>query len=109
MTGFKDRERAEEKKFQLNQEQEFKSIARRNRLFGQWLAQTLQLNPTASQTIISRIVESDFERAGTDDVLAAAQTILQEHNNTEITERQLQLQFEQLLQQARFEIAQESN
>jgi len=38
MTTFDDRERAFEAKFALDQEQEFKAIARRNKMLGHWAA-----------------------------------------------------------------------
>jgi len=38
MTTLKDRERADEKKFALKEETQFKVNARRHRLFGEWAA-----------------------------------------------------------------------
>jgi hypothetical protein len=38
MTDFKDRERAEEAKFALDQDTAFRIAARRNRLLGEWAA-----------------------------------------------------------------------
>ena len=38
MTTFNEREQGFEKKFALDQEQEFKAHARRNRALGQWAA-----------------------------------------------------------------------
>ena len=37
--SFKDRERGEEAKYALDQETEFKVMARRNKLLGQWAAE----------------------------------------------------------------------
>ena len=34
-----DRERGEERKYQMDQEMQFKADARRNKLLGQWLVQ----------------------------------------------------------------------
>ena len=45
MTDFKDRERAEESKFALDGETEFRIAARRNRLLGDWAAGLMQLTP----------------------------------------------------------------
>ena len=41
MTGFDDRKKTAENKFQLDEEQKFKMLARRDRLFGRWVAQQL--------------------------------------------------------------------
>ena len=36
--AFNDREKGFERKFQLDQDQQFRALARRDRLFGQWIA-----------------------------------------------------------------------
>jgi hypothetical protein len=41
MTTFDKREEAFEKRFALDEEEKFKAIARRNRLFGLWVAEKL--------------------------------------------------------------------
>ena len=43
MTDFKDRERAEEAKFAMDEETAFKIAARRNRLLGEWAAAEMKL------------------------------------------------------------------
>lgn len=46
MTTFENRERGFESKFALDQEQEFKAAARRNRMLGEWAAGLMGLHPT---------------------------------------------------------------
>ena len=75
MTNFNDRERAEEKKFQLSKEQEFQATMRRNKLFAEWLAGQVGGDKTA---IVDRVVDADFEKPGSDDVVAAAMAIAKE-------------------------------
>ena len=41
MTSFDEREREFEKRFALDEEQKFKAVARRNKLFGLWVAEKL--------------------------------------------------------------------
>ncbi|HEY7846491.1 MAG TPA: ATPase inhibitor subunit zeta, partial [Bradyrhizobium sp.] len=41
MTTFDKREEAFEKRFALDEEQKFKAVARRNKLFGLWVAEQL--------------------------------------------------------------------
>ena len=43
MTTFDEREQGFERKFALEQEQEFKATARRNRLLGEWAAELMGL------------------------------------------------------------------
>ena len=43
MTTFDNREQGFESKFALDQEQEFKAVARRNRLLGEWAADKMGL------------------------------------------------------------------
>ena len=42
MTTFNDREKGFESKFALDQEQEFKAMARRNKLLGLWAAEKMR-------------------------------------------------------------------
>ena len=69
MTTFDKREEGFEKKFSLDEEQKFKSMARRNRLLGAWAAEKLGLSGDAGAAYAREVVASDFEKAGDDDVL----------------------------------------
>jgi hypothetical protein len=67
MTTFDDREKGFERKFALDEENEFKAIARRNRLLGEWAAGLMGLENVADYARV--VVKSDFEQPGDDDVL----------------------------------------
>lgn len=67
MTTFDDREQAFEKKFALEQEQEFKVAARRNRLLGEWAAGLMGLETVDEYA--RAVVKADFEQPGDEDVL----------------------------------------
>lgn len=69
MTTFDDRERGFERKFALDQEQEFKAGARRNRLLGQWAAGLMGLAAEGVEEYAKAVVKSDFELPGDEDVL----------------------------------------
>jgi hypothetical protein len=69
MTTFNDRERAFENMHVRDQEMQFKIIARRNRLLGQWAAQLMKLTPVESESYAKDVVRSDFEEAGDEDVI----------------------------------------
>ena len=69
MTGFDDREKAFENKFARDEEVQFKVMARRNRLLGQWAAGKMGLTPEETDSYAREVVQADFEEAGDDDVL----------------------------------------
>jgi hypothetical protein len=64
MTTFDKREKDFERKFALDEELKFKSMARRNRLLGLWAAEQLGLSGDAAKTYASEVVAADFEAAG---------------------------------------------
>jgi hypothetical protein len=68
MTTFDDRERAFETKFARDEEMEFRILARRNKLVGQWAAGLMKLTPEESEAYARSVVHADFEEAGDDDV-----------------------------------------
>ncbi|MFN6936428.1 MAG: DUF1476 domain-containing protein [Tsuneonella sp.] len=69
MTDFKDRERAEEAKFALDEDTAFRIAARRNRLLGQWAAEKMGLTPEETDAYGKAVVQADFEEAGDEDVI----------------------------------------
>ncbi len=68
MTTFDDREKAYEAKFALDQEQEFKAVARRNKLLGLWAAEKMGLSPESAEEYAKAVVRADFEQPGEEDV-----------------------------------------
>lgn len=69
MTTFDDRERAFEAKFAHDQELQFKIIARRNRLLGEWAADRMGLTPEERDAYAKAVVQADFEEVGDEDVI----------------------------------------
>jgi hypothetical protein len=70
MSGFDDRQKGFEAKFQLDQDTLFKVTARRNKLLGLWAAEKLGLSGDAADAYAKEVVIADFETAGDSDVLA---------------------------------------
>jgi hypothetical protein len=68
MTTFNDREKGFESKFALDQEQEFKAMARRNKLLGLWAAEKMGLSPESAEDYAKAVVRADFEQPGEEDV-----------------------------------------
>lgn len=69
MTTFDDRERAFETKFARDEEMQFRVVARRNRLLGQWAAEQMRLTPEETDAYAKSVVQADFEEAGDEDVI----------------------------------------
>jgi hypothetical protein len=69
MSGFDKREESFEKKFALDEEQKFKSEARRNKLIGLWAAEKLGMSGDSAANYAKDVVAADFEEAGDADVV----------------------------------------
>lgn len=69
MTSFQDRERAFEAKFARDEEMQFKIMARRNRLLGEWAAVKMGLTKEETDAYAKAVVQADFEEAGDEDVI----------------------------------------
>lgn len=69
MTTFDDRERAFEAKFVQDQEIEFRVHARRDRLFGLWAAEKMQLSEQGAEQYAAAVVRADLKEVNDEDVL----------------------------------------
>ncbi len=69
MTTFDDRERAFETKYARDEEMQFRIIARRNRLLGEWAARLMNLSDEETSSYAKDVVRADFEEAGDEDVI----------------------------------------
>ena len=67
--SFEDRERGFEAKYALDQDQEFRANARRNRLLGLWAGGLMGLEGEHLESYARAVVKSDFEQPGDEDVL----------------------------------------
>ena len=100
MTTFNDREQGFEKKFALDQEQEFKANARRNRALGEWAAGLMGLEGQHVAEYAKAVVKSDFELPGDEDVLRKVFEDLK-GSGVQITEGEVRMKMAELLAQAR--------
>lgn len=67
--AFGDREKGFERKYQLDQEQQFRAQVRRDKLFGQWAAGQLGLTGADADKYAQEVVDSNFEKPGDDDMI----------------------------------------
>ena len=64
-----DRQKGEERKYQMDQELEFKAEARRNKLLGQWLAGEFGMGPAETEEYAKEVVIADLDEPGIEDVM----------------------------------------
>ncbi len=69
MDSFKKRGKGEEDFFALQQEQQFKIIARRNQKIGEWAADILGLADSKRPEYIKSVKLADLEEVGDQDVI----------------------------------------
>jgi hypothetical protein len=98
MSTFDDRERGFEKKFALDQDQEFKAAVRRNRALGHWAAGLMGLE--SGDEYAQAVVKSDFELPGDEDVLRKVFEDLK-GSGVQVSEGEVRMKMAELLAQAR--------
>ncbi|WP_293903934.1 DUF1476 domain-containing protein [Phenylobacterium sp.] len=100
MTTFDDREQGFERKFALDQEQEFKAHARRNRTLGQWAAGLMGLEGQHVEDYAKAVVKSEIELPGEEDVLRKVFEDLK-GSGVAVSEGEVRMKMAEMLAQAR--------
>lgn len=103
MSSFDDRERGEEKRFQLGQEAEFKANARRAKLVGRWVAGLIGLSDEAAEDYAKSVVIADLEEAGAEDLFKKVRADLDMHS-VQLSDHQVRAKMDELLAEARSQI-----
>jgi hypothetical protein len=67
--SIREREQAFEAQYKLNEEQNFKIRARRDRLFGAWVAEKIGLSGEAAKTYAIEAAQLDLEKAGDENLI----------------------------------------
>ena len=101
MTTFDDREQAFENQFAHDQDIEFRAVARRNRLLGQWAAGLMGLESV--EEYAKAVVKSDFEQPGDEDVLRKVSQDLS-GAGVKVSEGEVRSKMDELLAVAREQI-----
>lgn len=105
--AFSDRQKGFEAKFQLDQEQEFRALNRRNRLFGQFVAGKLGKSGADADAYAKEVVAADFEKPGHDDVMDKVMADLDKAGRS-LPKVELLAEYERQLAVARQQIATEA-
>lgn len=103
MTTFDDREKGFEAKYALDQEQEFKAVARRNKSLGLWAADKMGLSPDSADQYASAVVRADFEQPGEEDVFRKVAGDFKGSGLT-VSEGEIQSKMDELMSIAREQI-----
>ena len=103
MSSFDNREKDFENKFKHDQELQFKVMARRNRLFGEWAGGQMGLSGEALTAYAKDVVMSDFEKPGDEDVLEKVQGDMKAAG-TDLTNERLRKQMDELMGEAKKQV-----
>lgn len=98
--SFDDRERAHEKKFQLDQDLEFKAQARRAKIVGRWVAGLIGLTDEAAEDYAKSVVIADLEEAGVEDLFRKLRADLDLHA-VQLSDHQIRAKMDEALAEAR--------
>jgi hypothetical protein len=107
MTSFDERKNALEKKFAMDAELIFKAEARCSKLFGHWIAHQLGLTGDDANAYASKIVVSNLEEKGFDDVKRAVRPDLANKNIT-LTDAEMDAELAKLFETAKSQIFDEN-
>ncbi len=80
--AFNDRQKGFERKYELDQEQQFRVQARRDKLFGLWIAGQTGLSGADADKYAQDVVASNFEKPGDEDMLGKVRADLKARNVT---------------------------
>ena len=103
MADFDDRERAEEAKFSLDQELEFKAQARRAKLVGLWAAELMGLSDGGAEDYAKSVVMADMEEAGSEDIFRKIRADF-DLQSVGLSDHQIRVKMEECLAVARAQI-----
>jgi|CXWL01.1.fsa_nt_gi hypothetical protein len=103
MSQFDDRQRAQEKKFSMDQELEFKAQARRAKLTGLWAAGLMGLSGEAAADYAKSVVVADLEEAGAEDLFRKLRADLDLHA-VQLTDHQIRAKMDECLAEARAQV-----
>ena len=104
MTTFDRREQAFEAHFALDQEQEFKAEARRDRRLGEWAGQKLGLSGPELESYVKSVMRADLREPGDEDVFQKVLADLAK-NGVEVLPHELRERMNTLLVEARKDVA----
>ena len=107
MTTFDSREKAFEDKFAHDADLMFRARARRNRLFGEWLAGEMGLSGDAVKEYAGSIVAADLEEEGDADVVRKVTADL-DGKDISMTDAEIETKLNSFMDEAKSQIMSET-
>ena len=107
MTTFDSREKAFEDKFAHDADLMFRARARRNRLFGEWLAGEMGLTGDAVKEYAGSIVAADLEEEGDADVVRKVAADL-DGKDISMTDAEIETKLNSFMDEAKSQIMSET-
>ena len=104
--GFERRQDGYETKYKLEQEQQFRAAARRNKKLGRWAAEQMGLAEEDVDAYVMEVIKSDFEEAGDDDVFRKVKSDFAA-KDIEVSDEVLRTKMDRFLEDASREIAED--
>lgn len=103
---FKEREEAFESKYRHDEDLRFRTIARRNKLFGLWVAEQLGLKGQDADHYARTVVQADMKMPGDADVIEKVQKDLSEAGH-DFSDHRLQRRLDETFEEAKRQIMNE--
>ena len=100
MKKLDEREKSFEKKFEKDQELQFKVAARSNKYLGEWASSQLGKNEEETKIYIQDLVKADMEEAGSEDVFRKVKKDF-ETKSISIEDLEIKKQMEKALSRAK--------
>ena len=100
MSKFDDREKSFEKKFQMDEELEFKISARSNKYLGEWASIQLNKHEEEKEKYILSVIKSDLEEPGKEDVFRKIKKDFQKAS-IDISDQEIRDQMEKAMLRAK--------
>jgi hypothetical protein len=100
MSKFDDRERSFEKKFQMDEELDFKISARSNKYLGEWVSAKLNMQEAEKGKYIQEVIKSDLVESGKEDVFRKIKKDFQA-NSIVISEEEIREQMQKAMLRAK--------
>ncbi len=107
MTTFDSREKAFEDKFAHDADLMFRARARRNRLFGEWLAGEMGLSGDAVKDYAGSIVAADLEEEGDADVVRKVVSDLNS-SSIDMTDAEIEAKLNSFMGEAKSQVMSET-
>jgi len=108
MSTFDEREKGFEKKFEHDQELQFRAEARRNKLMGLWAADLMGITGADADAYAQEVVQADFEEPGPEDVIRKIKADF-ETKGVDKSDHQIRRQLDDCMIEARQQIMSETD